>query len=241
MDNEGIIKGTDLPDIKVDLNNIKFAFQPIFSAISGEIFGYEALMRPDGCTPMELIKSYEKVNMLSKIEEVTLYYGTKAFKEAKLDGFLFLNSFPGTCMSIEVAMATAEMGGPEMADRFYIEVLEYTKYNAFAWELKKRAMFITDATPRIVIDDYGTGENIDKKCIDIYKPDIVKVDRKYVSHIESNKEHQEIVDTMIRILHGRGIKVLAEGIETEEEYNYFKNTDIDFLQGFYLGRPKIYE
>ncbi len=234
------IKSASLPHIQVDLNNLKFAFQPIFDTRTGDVFGYEALMRPEGCTPVELIEAYEEADLLNKIEEATFYYGIKAFKETKLEGYLFLNSFPGVCMSIEMAMATAELGGKEMADRFYIEVLEYTKYNSFAWDLKKRAIYAADANPGIVIDDYGTGENIDKACIDTYKPEIVKIDRKFISHIESNKENQIIIDTMIRILHKRGIKILAEGVETKEEYTYLMHTDVDFMQGFYLGKPKIY-
>ncbi len=240
MEKQVIIKEASLPNIKVNLNNIKYAFQPIFDSKTGDVFGYEALMRPEGCTPMELIKSYEEADLLSKIEEATFYYGVKAFKEAKLEGYLFLNSFPGACMSIEMAMATAEIGGQEMADRFYIEVLEYTKYNSFAWELKKRAIFATDATPGIVIDDFGTGENVDRECVETYKPDIVKIDRKFITHIDSNEENQIIVTNMIKTLHKKGIKVLAEGVETKEEYLYLMRTDIDFLQGFYLGRPQIY-
>ncbi len=240
MNQPVIITDSEIPDVNVDLNNLKFAFQPIFDIKSGDVYGYEALMRPEGCTPMELIESYEKAGLLSKIEEATFYYGTKAFKEAKLEGYLFLNSFPGTCMSEEMAMATAALGGKEMSNRLYIEILEYTDYNEEAWELKKKAIYTTDGKPGFVIDDYGTGYNIDKACIDLYQPQIVKIDRKYVSHIDTNIENQVIVDVMIKILHKRGIKVLAEGVETKEEYIYFMRTDIDYMQGFYLGKPKIY-
>ena len=226
--------------IKVDLDSIKFAFQPIYDIKTGDLFGHEALMRPDGCTPMELINSYERAGLLNRIEEVTFYNGTKAFMEAQLDGYLFLNSFPGACMSLEMAMATAELGGDQMADRLYVEVLEYTKYDSFAWSLKKKVIQETGSTPGIVIDDFGTGENIDRMCIDKYKPSIVKIDRKFITHIDSNEENQAIVADMITQLHDLGIKVLAEGVETVEEYTYLMRTDIDYMQGFYLGKPKIY-
>ena len=45
---------------------------------------------------------------------------------------------------------------------------------------------------------------------------------------------------MIQNLHRFNITVLAEGVETEEEYKYLLNTDIDLMQGYYLGMPKIY-
>jgi len=229
-----------IPNINVDLNTIKFAFQPIFDAKTGNIYGYEALMRPDECSPLELIHAYEKTGHLRYIEEATLYYGTKAFLDADLEGYLFLNSIPGTCMSVEMAIATAELGGDKMAKRFYIEILEYTKYNSAVWDFKKKAIFGTGASPKIAIDDFGTGEHIDSECIEIYKPDLVKIDRKYISQIESNTEHQQLLKDMTKWLHNRGISTLAEGVETKAEYDYLKTLDIDYMQGFYLGMPKIY-
>ncbi len=230
-----------VPEILINLDTLKFAFQPIFDVHTGDIFGHEALMRPAEHSPAEIIEAYAKADSLSKIEEITFYYGTKAFKEANLEGYLFLNTFPGTCMSIDMALKTAELGGPEMANRFYIEILEYTKLDLFAWNMKRKAMSGTGATPKIAIDDYGTGENTDLVCLDMYKPDLVKIDRKYISQIDSNLEHQLVVANMIRTLKERGIKVLAEGVETEEEYNYLMHSDIDYMQGYYLGRPRIYQ
>ncbi len=230
-----------IPNIYVDLNTIKFAFQPIFDARTGDVYGYEALMRPDGCTPLELISAYAKAGFLRYIEEATLYYGTKAFMDADLEGYLFLNSIPGTCMSMEMAIATAELGGDFMAERFYIEILEYTKYNEDIWNFKKKAIYATGASPKIAIDDFGTGEHIDSVCLETYTPDLIKIDRKYISNIDTNKINQKIVTDMVKILHNRGINVLAEGVETEAEYNYLKNMDIDYMQGFYLGMPKIYD
>jgi len=230
-----------VPDILLNLDTLKFAFQPIFDVRTGDVFGHEALMRPEGHSPAEVIESYAKAGLLNKIEEATLYYGTKAFMDAKLDGFLFLNSFPGACMSIDMALKTAELGGQEMANRFYIEILEYTKLDSFSWNVKMKAMTATGASPRFAIDDFGSGENTDQVCLNLYKPDMVKIDRKYISHIEENTENQIIVRNMIQSLHKRGIKVLAEGVETKEEYTYLMHTDIDYMQGYYLGRPKIYQ
>lgn len=229
-----------IPNSDADLNNMKFAFQPIFDVRTGDIYGHEALMRPEGCTPLELISAYEKAGRLDKIEETTIYYGTKAFMEAELDGFLFLNSIPETCMSEEMAIATSELGGSEMADRFYIEMLEYTKHSAKAWDLKKKAIIEAGAMPHLAIDDFGTGENIDLVCINTYNPDLIKIDRKYITNIDTDPINQMIFDDMIKNIHKRGIQVLAEGVETEEEYLYLMHTEVDYMQGYYLGKPRIY-
>ncbi|MBO7600817.1 MAG: EAL domain-containing protein, partial [Lachnospiraceae bacterium] len=53
-------------------------------------------------------------------------------------------------------------------------------------------------------------------------------------------ENQRIVDLMCHEIKKRGIMTLAEGVETEEEYYYLLDQDIDLMQGFYLGKPKLY-
>ena len=56
---EALYYATDkTPKILLDPDTLKFAFQPIFSAKTGEIFGYEGLMRPANCTPKELIDAF---------------------------------------------------------------------------------------------------------------------------------------------------------------------------------------
>ena len=81
---------------------INFAFQPIFEIETGNIYGYEALMRPAPYTPMEVIAEYAHQDRLNEIEEFTTYYAAKQFLENKLTGKLFLNSFPSAFVSDEI-------------------------------------------------------------------------------------------------------------------------------------------
>ena len=224
----------------LDLKSLKYAYQPIFDIRTGIIFGYEALMRPAGHTPLEIIDAYTKANQLDFIEEISLYYGTKFFKEAGLQGYLFINSFADACMSSEGAKKVAELGGQEMASRLVFEILEYGTIDPSVWRVKKHAIEMYGSHPLYAIDDYGTGGNNDYHCINLYQPDIVKIDRSYIQNIDSNPANQAIVTDMIEHMHNRGILVLAEGVETKAEYDYLCQKDIDLAQGYYLGMPKIY-
>ena len=66
---------------------------------------------------------------------------------------------------------------------------------------------------------------------------MIKLDRKLVAGIDTNKELQKEVVGFINAFHEINVLVLAECIETEEELNYLKSVGVDFAQGYYLGKP----
>ena len=220
---------------------INFAFQPIFEIKTGNIYGYEALMRPSPYTPMEVIAEYARFNRLNEIEEFTTYYAAKQFLENNLTGKLFLNSFPSAFVSDEMLEKVHQLVQHRLKNRLVVEMLEYTEFDSHA-HYKKTTQFEHSKTDEfIAIDDYGTGKNIDEECIEFYKPDIVKIDRKLIENIHKNITSQKAMLDICNYLHKKGIIILAEGIETQEEYDYLKNYPITLMQGYFLGKPKIYK
>ncbi len=220
--------------------DIKFAYQPIFDVETGNIFGYEALMRPFPYTPMEVITEYSKLDRLNEIEEFTFYYAAKYFLEIGLEGKLFINSFPAAFISTEGMERIHECVQHRLIRRLVVEILEYTEFSKFA-HIQKRVQFTKSRTNELIaIDDYGTGKNIDTNCIDFYNPNIVKIDRQIISNIQSNTTNQKKLLDICDYMQKRNIEVLAEGVETREEYEYLKKYPISLMQGFYLGKPKIY-
>ena len=89
---------------------------------------------------------------------------------------------------------------------------------------------------KFVLDDYGTGIN-DMDKVDLMKPDIVKLDRSLISFVDTDPEKQENCKKCIEALHKKGVKVVAEGIEREEEFDLMVALGADLFQGYYLGRP----
>lgn len=74
--------------------------------------------------------------------------------------------------------------------------------------------------------------------VKIVDPDIVKLDRSYVSGIDHNLVKYEEYEDIINSLHTLGKKVVAEGIETQEEFEAAVKLGVDFCQGYYLAMPK---
>ena len=221
---------------------INFAFQPIFETETGNIYGYEALMRPTPYSPMEVIAEYASHERLNEIEEFTVYYAAKQFLENKLTGKLFLNSFPSAFISDEKMVKLLELTRQNFKDgRLVIEMLEYTEFDNHA-HYKKTSQFERAKTGQLVaIDDYGTGKNIDEECIDFYNPDIVKIDRSLISNIHANVANQKALIDICNYLDKKGIIILAEGVETQEEYDYLKNYPVKLMQGYFLGKPQIFK
>lgn len=221
---------------------INFAFQPIFETETGNIYGYEALMRPTPYSPMEVIAEYASHERLNEIEEFTVYYAAKQFLENKLTGKLFLNSFPSAFISDEIMVKLLELTRQNFKDgRLVIEMLEYTEFDSHA-HYKKTSQFERAKTGQLVaIDDYGTGKNIDEECIDFYNPDIVKIDRSLISNIHANVTNQKALIDICNYLDKKRIIILAEGVETQEEYDYLKNYPVKLMQGYFLGKPQIFK
>ena len=89
---------------------------------------------------------------------------------------------------------------------------------------------------RLCIDDFGTGYS---SLSQLYQLPIhtLKVDRAFVNRLTGGSSHGEIVDTIIMLAHNLGMDVIAEGIETQEQFDALKQRGCEYGQGFFFSRP----
>lgn len=219
---------------KIDEFEVDFAFQPIYRLEDMYLVGYEALMRPKDKTPLELIDEYGKKGELHKVELATFFGAWQAYRKRGYDTLLSVNSFPEVSLTDEEATFFHEYF-PEARISLVLEILEYTVFNKENWNKKRK--HLREHNIRTVLDDFGTGNNTDISVVDTYDPIMIKLDRRLVSGIDTNKELQDKVVGFINAFHEINVLVLAECIETEEELNYLKSVGVDFAQGYYLGKP----
>jgi EAL domain-containing protein (putative c-di-GMP-specific phosphodiesterase class I) len=88
----------------------------------------------------------------------------------------------------------------------------------------------------ISIDDFGTGYSYLSKLKD-YPIDTLKIDRAFIVDLLKDRVSSTLVKTIIDLAHNMGFKVIAEGVETEEQFEFLKGMDCDFFQGYYFSRP----
>jgi EAL domain-containing protein (putative c-di-GMP-specific phosphodiesterase class I) len=212
---------------------INYVFQPIFRPDRKTIYAREALMRPTNMTVTELIEEYTKADKLHFLEIATFFGAMQEYQLRGYTEYVCLNSFPSECFTPEETKAFADYYGDPRGVGI-IEILEYPYISEFACRMKKGDT--KGQRLKIAIDDFGTGlSNMD--LVNMYSPDIVKLDRCLISDCDKDEEKQKNVKSLLEEFHSRGILVVAEGIERKEEFDYLAGIGIDLFQGYYLARP----
>ena len=225
-------KEDDLEELK-ELD-IDFVFQPIFDTKNLEITAVEALMRPKGMTPLELIDEYQKKKKLHVIEIATCFGSTIEYKKRGYDYDICMNSFPSEYLN-EGQMGLYFECFPEMEGKIIVEMVEYTELSRRKWSVKKEE--ISGHDMRLALDDYSTGNN-NMYAVEYFSPHYIKFDRSMITDIHKDKDKQDKINELVEEFKEMGIMMIAEGVETEDELNYIReNTSIEYVQGYYLAKP----
>ena len=223
----------------INENLFDYYFQPIVNTTDGEIYSYEALMRPKSSlklTPLQILKYAEIMNRLPDIERGTFMnvLGLLDLHKNKFTGkFVFINSIPEVKLNADDFKNVTRML-LKHADTAVVEMTEQSEVDDRSLEaLKER---YKNMGIRMAIDDYGSGYSNVGNLLR-YMPNFVKIDRSLLSDIHEYPQKQHFVREIIDFCHDNGIKALAEGVETAEELRTVIHLGADLIQGFYTARP----
>lgn len=223
-------------------NSFAYAFQPIVYASTGEIYGYEALMRAqhEGITisPAAVLDYATKYDKLYDIERATLHNVMERYESSK-NAFgsrkVFINSIPGYQLTDVDYKSFRETH----KDNFSNVLIEITEMNDLSdKELQILLQRSSQDGIGLAIDDYGTGYSNTASLLK-YLPDCVKLDRLLISNINEDTKKQHFVKGMVEFAHANGFRLLAEGVETSAELRTVIDMGVDLIQGFYTARPSF--
>lgn len=223
----------------LERGDISYAYQPIIDTSTGDIYGYEALMRPDsslGITPGDVMSYAAQHNAFYAVERTTWLNALKSFSQ-QVDCLspkkIFINSIPNQLLNEEDIESLESQFG-DYLDNVVLEILENEQTDE-DFINKKRALK-EKWHCLLALDDFGSGYANENSLLTI-KPDLIKLDLDLVANIDEDADRQSLVKNIVGYAHNRNIKVLAEGIETREQMNILLSLRVDLLQGFYLAKP----
>lgn len=237
-----LITGVEEMNRIIDESGVQYAFHSIVSAKTGEVYGYEALMRPASAilrSPMELLRIAKTGAKLYEIERLTWTKALASFDALRNAGkigkncHVFINSISNCSLEVQ-DVETIEKEYSHLLDRVVLEILETESMNEEYTKRKLNRMKKWNAG--IALDDFGTGYSSEYALITM-QPDIIKIDRSIISGCDKDISRQMIINSLIKVARSKNILVLAEGVETEEELRTVITCGVDLLQGFYIDRP----
>ena len=220
-----------------------YCFQPIFSARSGKVAAYEALMRSDLPTlrsPATIMKLAREQGALYEIERITFTKALETFDSlcragsVSGDAMLFVNSIASTCLT-QADVDYIDSRWRELRRRMVIEITEEEEIDYEALERKRNAPGFSGM---FALDDYGSGYSNENTLLQL-APRFVKVDITIIRGIDTSPDKQQILRNVAAYAHPRSMKIVAEGVETAAELRTVIELGADLLQGYFLARPAI--
>lgn len=227
-------------NLLMEKNLLSFHYQPIVSAKSAQIIAYEALMRSDPLihlSPLEILAVAREYHRLYEVEKRTVFGIVSQYAQdpGAFSGCrVFINTIPGYFLNEEDCKKLQE----KYEGFLHHFVFELTEQDTTPDEelARLRALGREDRPTQIAIDDYGTGHS---NMVNVlrYAPQIIKIDRELISNIPADSNKQLFVRNTIDFAHRNNIRVLAEGVETAEELRAVISYGVDYIQGYFTGRP----
>ena len=218
-------------------------FQPILNLASGQIFGYEGLIRGPSDSPLHspanLFKAAEMGNRLAELERLCRHVTLESFVKLQLPGRLFLNVSPECLLQPDFRQGETLRLIHQLdlnPSRVVIELTENKPiydYNL----LREAARHYRSMGFEIAMDDLGAGFSSLRLWSEL-RPEFVKIDMHFVQGINHDPVKLQFVRSIQVIAESLGTRVIAEGIETQAELNVVHDLGIAFGQGYHIARPK---
>lgn len=221
-------------------------YQPLVKVGTGEVIGAEALVRWENpelgfVPPDKFIPLAEATGLIVPLGAWVL---ETACQDAKAwqpeDGSVFRIAVNFSALQfqesgiLDVVGAALEKAGlaPECLE------VEVTERLVMDEEAQSTAVLhgLSTLGAGLSIDDFGTGYSA-LGYLKRYPFDTLKIDRSFVQEVNSNPEDAALANAIIAMAHGLGLKVIAEGVETQDQLSYLRFQGCDFAQGYLFSKP----
>ena len=230
----------------LERQELQLYYQPQVCAKSKKIIGYEALLRwfhPELgiISPGLFIPLAEQIGLISHIGDWVLMEACLQCKKHHLKGMRDIR--------VAVNVSIFQLQNPKFFNRIS-QILEETQLEPHYLELEITESATVNEHHKIIeligslkklgvsvsIDDFGTEYSSLSRLCDM-PVDRIKLDIQFIRGIDQKEKNNAIIREIIRLAHTLGLKVIAEGVETQIQLDFLIESNIDEIQGFYFYRP----
>ena len=230
----------------LERNEFVLHYQPQVDLRSGQVIGMEALLRwhhPEFgmVSPASFIGLAEETGLIVPI-------GAWVLRTACAQNKLWQRAGAGN-LRVAVNLSARQFAQPDLVQSI-MGILQETGLAAHHLEIElTESMVMTDVERaigtlrelkaigvKLSIDDFGTGYS-SLSYLKRFPIDVLKIDRSFVRDITLDADDAAIVASIISLSHNLNLKVIAEGVETQEQLMYLRQHDCDQMQGYYFSKP----
>ncbi len=225
------------------------ALQPIYAITVSDqptLSGFEALLRwkpkdKDWVPPSEFIPIAEATGLILPI-------GQWILEQACLVLRSWAEKYPNNALSISVNLSARQFSSPNLVQDISdcinrnnvspaLLKLEITESDVMTnpESTVQKLRLMKELGVAILVDDFGTGYS-SMSYLQRFPIDTLKIDRSFVGQVDQNA-NRVIVRTIVNLAHSLGLSVVAEGVETEEQYRILQEMGCEFAQGYHFSRP----
>ncbi|QIN67103.1 Blue light- and temperature-regulated antirepressor BluF (plasmid) [Caballeronia sp. SBC1] len=218
--------------------DIDFAFQPIVDVDDRLVYAYEALVRGPNGEPAHTVLSQVDDENRYPFDQLCRTTAIARASQIGLDAYLSINFMPNAVYRPEACIRSTfeaaqkynfpvnhiifeTIEGEHIIDRPHL-VNIFSQYKKFGFQT--------------AIDDFGAGYSGLTLLVD-FQPDLIKLDMALVRGIDTDSVRQHIARGVLAICRDLGIRVIAEGVETRGERDFFSANGVTLMQGYFFAKP----
>lgn len=217
----------------VSPEDLSVVFQPIVNMQDGELFAHEALVRcgvPALKNPLVLFERALEVGCAGRLGRMI-----REIAVPLSSGYpLFLNVHPQELHEAWIVRPDDPIFCHDHV--LYVEVTEATPLTQYELCMSVLRELRSRCQVELVVDDLGAGYSNLKRIIDLH-PKIVKIDRELIMNLDRDPRQQKLVAGIVRLCVDLDAMVVAEGIETDQEFVALQDIGVHYGQGYLFARP----
>lgn len=237
-------------DLRLAVKEIQLAvfYQPLIRLKDGSICGFEALVRWQHPTqgiipPSQFLPIAHETGLIEEIDDWVM---KEAARQLNIWQSLFFQTTP---VKVSVNTSSKQISSNNLTKKVIDIITEFgLEESTFNIELTEKALLSGDENTlntleklkrlkvHTHLDDFGTGYS-SLSYLHRFPIHTIKIDRSFVSRMENGRRDKDIVESIILLAQKQNIEVIAEGIETKEQFKLVKELHCTAAQGYYFSRP----